>query len=219
MVPKIVSRHALLVAFIALLGTTMPAKADIIFTTLVGNCCGGEGIAGAFSASVAEAFTPAADYVVTDAQVEVFQNLGFGGDPFFNISLYSNDPIGPGPFITPDGVPGALIANFGTDLMAPNSGGIVVGSGPTPRLTAGTRYWLVLSPFDSTTNVGWEYSPGTSVPLDTISTAQGIWRDLGPGSSKLGPARNHIDTTGITPLKNADSKCAERQYQTITLPS
>src|SRR6185503_5258532 len=97
--PKITSRLAFLVTFIALLGATMPAKADIIFTTLVGNCCGGSAIDGATGVSLAEAFTPAADYVMTDVQVEVVQIIGSGGDPFFNISLYSNEPIGPGPFI------------------------------------------------------------------------------------------------------------------------
>jgi hypothetical protein len=96
-----------------LAGLATPAKADTIFTSIIGSGIGGPGVQGPSepggSESLAEAFTPAAEYELTDVQVEVFQVLGFGSDPYFNVSLFSNA----------SGVPGSLIDTLGTDLTAP----------------------------------------------------------------------------------------------------
>jgi hypothetical protein len=171
----VVARRAVSLTFIiigALWSLTTPLEAGVIFTNIVGNCCGGQGIDGAnYDGGVpglaAGAFIPAGPSVLSDAQVEVSQVIGFGGDPYFNVSLYSNAA----------GVPGSLIATIGTDLTAPAGGGLVTASGPTPLLIAGTEYWLVLSPFDSGTEVGWE-TGGAPAAEDAVLGA-GNWVSVG----------------------------------------
>jgi hypothetical protein len=182
--------RAALLSFLVIGGLSSHAtrlKADTIFSSIVGNCCGGYGISGTNSfpgsESVAEAFTPSANYVMTDAQVEVFQVLGFGGDPFFNVSLFSN--VG--------GLPGSLIGTIGSDLVAPAGGGLVVASGPMPVLASGISYWIVLTPFDSKTDVGWEMArglPDTIVAFTSSSTGQGGW-----GSGNSVPVQFQVDGT------------------------
>jgi len=151
-------RRTVMFSLGVLIGMGSPLKASIIFSNLVGNVSGGQGVQGSdFSAqgSVAEAFVPTADFAMTDAEIEVFQDQGFGGDPLFNVSLYSNA----------GGKPGSLLASFGTALAAPVLGGTVVASSPQLFLTSGTEYWLVLTPFDAGTNIGWEADGSQSVPL------------------------------------------------------
>src|SRR5208282_1736017 len=128
--PMSIARAAL-ISFVAIGGLSSlatPLKAGTIFSNIVGNCCGGDAVNGTnfSSVSVAEAFTPAANYVMTDVQVVVFQGVGSGGDPFFDVSLFSD--VG--------GLPGSLIAAIGTDLTAPAGGGIVTASGPMPVLAS-----------------------------------------------------------------------------------
>lgn len=155
------------IASILSLETSM--EAAVVFTNLVGNCCGGFAVDGANygTVSLGASFTPAGNYLMTDAQVMVFQVLGFGGDPNFNVSLFSDA----------GGVPGASIATLGTGLVAPAGGGIVVASGSIPTLSAGTTYWLVLTPFDNSTQVAWEMGGSPLVPLafSTSSTGAGGW--------------------------------------------
>src|SRR5450755_895033 len=92
-------------------GSTTPSNASVVFSSLVGNCCGGYGVDGANygSNSVGAAFTPTANYLMTDSQVMMFQGLGFGGDPDFNVSLFSEA----------GGLPGTSIATLGVGLVAP----------------------------------------------------------------------------------------------------
>ena len=142
------------VAVVSLMGAlavlSTPLHADVVFTNLTGSCCGGLAVAGSNfgSVSLATAFTPSVSGSLADAQIVVFQVLGFGGDPHFNVSLFSDLA----------GAPGTLIEQFGTDLTAPATplGGIVPAqSSFNPELLAGTQYWLVLTPVDSFTEIGW----------------------------------------------------------------
>jgi hypothetical protein len=150
-----------------LAGLATPAKADTIFTSIIGSGIGGPGVQGPSepggSESLAEAFTPAAEYELTDVQVEVFQVLGFGSDPYFNVSLFSNA----------SGVPGSLIDTLGTDLTAPVGVGIVTVSG-TALLNAGTEYWVVLTPFDSTTQIAWEDGASQSAPVAVTASTTAL---------------------------------------------
>src|SRR5690242_5872894 len=103
-----------------------PVNAAVVFSNVVGNCCGGFGVEGSNygTVSLGASFTPTANYLMTDAQVMVFQVLGAGGDPYFNVSLFSDA----------SGLPGSSIAMLGSGLVAPVGGGIVMASGATPSL-------------------------------------------------------------------------------------
>jgi hypothetical protein len=107
----------------------------------------------------AEAFTPSADFTMTDAQVLVIVAVGAGGDSDFNVFLYSNA----------SGVPGSLIEQIGFDVAATTTfpgSMITANSIATPiTLTSGTEYWLVLGPADSDSFVGWENGGSPSVPF------------------------------------------------------
>jgi hypothetical protein len=145
----------------------------IIFSNLVGNCCGGYAVAGAATAggavTLAAAFTPGANYLMTDAQVGVFASAAFG-DPFFNISLYSDGGTNPA----------GLIATLGVDLQATSLGSAVTASGATAPLAAGVQYWVVLSPFDSDSFLGWEFGGSSDFPR-TLSPCP-RWGRRRPGS-------------------------------------
>src|SRR5215469_14750585 len=71
----------------ACLTLSAPLRADIVFTNLTSPCCGGYAVEGAsFSPeSIAAAFTPTSPDRLAGARVVVFQELGFGGDPNFNM--------------------------------------------------------------------------------------------------------------------------------------
>ena len=174
-------------AVIATLFTsTTPMNAAVVFSNVVGNCCGGFGVEGSNygTAALGASFTSAGNYLMTDAQVMVFQTLGNGGDPNFNVSLFSD----------PGGLPGSWIAALGVGLVAPNGGGIVTASGATPMLAMGTTYWLVLTPFDASTQIGWEMggSPLVRLATSTSSTGSGGWSALG-----LNDAQFQIDGTAV----------------------
>jgi hypothetical protein len=154
-----------------LFGLAVPVNADPIFTNIVGNCCWGYGVAGSNygTESLAAQFTPTASGLLGDVQVVVFNDVGYG-DPDFNAYLFSDAA----------GLPGAPIATLGTDLSAPVGGGIVTASGSHPELSSGTPYWLVLTPQDDATWVGWEV--GGSEPVNSATTVsadgQGGWKFL-----------------------------------------
>ncbi|MGD1068779.1 MAG: choice-of-anchor R domain-containing protein [Bryobacteraceae bacterium] len=141
------------------------AAGTIIFSNLVGNCCGGYLVGGSPAEggpeTLAVAFTPGGNYLMTDAQVEVSSSQG---DPSFNVSLYADAGTSPA----------GLIATFGADLAAPELGGIVIASGATAPLTAGVQYWLVLSPFDGNSYVDWEEGGSSLVPSNSL-IPPGTW--------------------------------------------
>ena len=56
----------------------------------------------------------------------------------------------------------------------------MVASGANPSLTAGSEYWLVLSPFDSTTEIGWEGGGSGSTPEATPFSGTNEWVNVGP---------------------------------------
>jgi hypothetical protein len=154
---------------LSILVTGAPLGAAVIFSNLAGNCCGGYAVYGSQAPggydAVAAAFTPGASFLMTDAQVEVFNPFPSGPyDPFFNISLYSDG----GNF------PENLIGMFGVDITAPTSGGLVTASGTPEQLQAGVRYWLVLTAFDANTAVGWEMGGNSFVPFTGTATL-GTW--------------------------------------------
>lgn len=148
------------------LGLAAPAHADVVSGNITGSCCsGGVKVAGSSNSfgyqAVGVAFTPGASYTMTDAIVYVYGDHD-GNDPSFDVSLFSNA----------GGVPGTEIASLGTDLTAPptnpptylTGGGAVTIATPSITLTDGTEYWLVLTPYDGTSDIGWAVGGTTNVP-------------------------------------------------------
>ena len=168
-------------------GLALPAHADTIFSNITNSCCQGPLVEGSNlgTESVAQAFTPGATYTMTGAQVLVF---GFGGDTTFDAALYSNA----------DGVPGTEIASLGTDLTGPGAGGVVNLSSPAVALLEGTEYWLVLSPYEASSDLVWAQGGSASAPLDEEGQGTSdVWLSSGSGSSQF--AIDGTPTSSVTP--------------------
>jgi hypothetical protein len=172
-----VARHSRWFAFCATIALYLSAfaslgHADVVFTNIVGNCCGGYLVGGSNfgTESLGTQFSPTQSTFFQDAQVVVFTDKGLG-DGNFNMYLFSDA----------NRLPGTSIANLGT-LTAPVGGGILTATGPQVPLIAGTEYWLVLTPFDDNTWVGWEEGGTTNVGVaySTDPNGQGSWNHLGP---------------------------------------
>jgi len=144
------------------------AHADVVFSNVTSDVNNGTAVCGSsapacpilFGALIdAEAFTPSADFTMTDAQVLMIVDVGAGSDSDFNVFLYSNA----------SGVPGSLIEQIGFDVAATTTfpgSMITANSIATPiTLTSGTEYWLVLGPADSDSFVAWGNGGSPSVPF------------------------------------------------------
>lgn len=105
----------------------------------------------------AAAFTPSANYTMTDAQVEV-ETLIAPVNGNFDLFLYSNN----------SGVPGSSLGMIGTGI-APTTFGIVTVNSPALSLISGTEYWLVMGPHDSNTFMNWA-DGGNPVPPAAVDT-------------------------------------------------
>ena len=139
--------------------------ADVIFSNLSGNVPTGLHflfVTGAAGVDAAEAFTPNGDFSMTDAEVII---QGGGVD----LSLYSDN----------SGQPGSQIEELASNLNGPSGYALETANSFTPiDLTAGTQYWLVLTPASSTANAAWGDNGSTFVPR-AISTDNGAsWAAL-----------------------------------------
>lgn len=149
-----------ILGFLGLL-VSAPLRADVIFDNMVGNTLWGQGILGegldTGPHSVAAPFIPDAEYRMNNVHVEVFHVfVDVPTNGMFNMSLYSNRVLLGCGTTGICNVPGGLLRALGTGLVAPDGGGEVVV--PTSALlAAGTEYWLVLSPYDQTSSVAWEF--------------------------------------------------------------
>jgi len=181
-----------LLAFLTVVGLAGPAtpmRADtIILSNVVGNCCGGDQVSGpgvlGGSESLAEAFVPPSNVQLSNVEVEVFPTLGFGGDPYFDLSLFSNA----------SGIPGSLLDTLGSDLKAPSGGGLVTVLGSVP-LNAGQEYWIVLTPFDSTSDVGWEQGGSENLPFAATTSVTGTSGWISAGSPQ--PLQLQVDASSV----------------------
>lgn len=168
------SRYFVLCASVALYLSAFATlgHADVVFSNIVGNCCGGYLVGGSNwgTETLGAQFTPTQSTYFQDAQVVVFTDRGLG-DGNFNMYLFSDA----------NGLPGTAVANLGT-LTAPVGGGILTATGPEVPLIAGTAYWLVLTPYDSNTWVGWEEGGSLNVGLAYSTDPNGgcCWNHLGP---------------------------------------
>jgi len=146
------------------------ANAGIVYSNYTGVAGGGGfSIFGAAVGpqSVAQEFTPTADYTLTDAIVYV-ASAEFGPDDAVNVFLFSDS----------SGLPGGAIEEIGSDLSPTGSRGpITANSIATPiNLISGTPYWLVLTPEDSHSAAYWDDGGSSNVPAATSnSNGTGIW--------------------------------------------
>jgi len=116
------------------------ANADIVFSNFTGTANGfGLDVAGGFPQSLAEEFTPAADYWLTDVILEL--GNGDGSDDAMNVFIFSNS----------SGLPGSEIEEIGSDLSPTGSESPVTANsiGSPITLVSGTSYWVVLLPEDA----------------------------------------------------------------------
>jgi len=164
-------------------------QADVIFSNLIGTPpTSSLEISGNIpdppaGAEAAEAFTPTANFSMTDAEV-----LYDGGNlPLFSLFLYSNN----------SGEPGSMIEELGSELggVLVSTYSLVTANSFTPiDLTAGTEYWLVMAPATPFVETGWA-GGGSSVVPEASSIA------LGTTAWTIGSANAEfqIDGTLITP--------------------
>ncbi len=130
-------------------------RADVIFSNLSGTTPNdGVIVSGGGSpkgSAAAEAFTPTANFSMTDAEV-----LLVGGE--IDLYLYTNN----------SGEPGTEIEELETGLSGPSGAyALETASGFTAiDLTAGTEYWLVLKPVTALTDAAWGNNGSSSVPED-----------------------------------------------------
>jgi hypothetical protein len=140
----------------AAIAAVMPLQADTVFTDFQSGtspvCAVVGGPLGSIMAACAAAFTPSANYIMTDAQVKVKQNGAPSGN--FDLFLYSNS----------GGLPGSSLGTIGSGT-APTTGlfGIVTVNSPALSLVSGTEYWLVVAPHDQFTLLSWA-DGGSPVP-------------------------------------------------------
>jgi hypothetical protein len=137
----------LLSAVAAALVSAVPLRADIVFTGFQSSSSSGCTVHSASgfgtTAACAAAFTPTADYSMTDAQVKV-ETLAEQINGNFDLFLYSDN----------GGLPGSSLGMIGTG-NAPATYGIVTVASPALSLTSGTEYWLVVAPDDANTFMNW----------------------------------------------------------------
>ena len=176
------STKAQLLAFALCGAFCLPAQADVIFSNITGTfsysneasvCTTPDlgcpfGTVGGGYIYQAAAFTPSANFTLTNVQVFVrgAECAPPGVPPtcrnnFYNLALYSDS----------NGLPGAAIAS-GSGAFAPEVPAVqTLNMGPV-TLSSGTQYWLVMLPGPMTGNGSFTYWMGggsTSIPAAFIS--------------------------------------------------
>lgn len=170
------------------------ARADVVFTnlnTLQGSGPFIEGSNFPFHESIAEAFTPTANYALTGADAW-FLGAGFGGAVDF--AIYSSA----------GNVPGALLARLGTASIPVDAFMLFSESSPsnTLQLLANVSYWLVLSPATPGTDVIWANRATSSPPFAFTADVTGSsgWSAQGTNTAQF-----QIDGTPVSSVPEPSS--------------
>jgi len=160
--------HILSAAAVLFAGIMPVAKADTIFSNITTPdsfpggrfpVIGPQAFGGIEYQAIGEEFTPTGNATLTETEVIVGFFSG-EGDPHFNESLYTNN----------NGLPGTLVQSLATDLTASSTPGAVDVDGLSIALTAGSSYWLVLTPFDGDTAIDWD-DEGSSAQPEALSNS------------------------------------------------
>jgi len=172
-----------LLAYVLCGAFCLPAQADVIFSNISGtfsidneapvctspdHFCGFGTVGGGYKWEAA-AFTPLADFTLTNVQVAVRGAECAGGpdappicrNNFYNLALYSDS----------NGLPGAAIAGSSRALAPAAPAAQTLNMGPV-ALSAGTKYWLVMLPGPMGGNGTFSYWMGggpAAVPTAFIS--------------------------------------------------
>lgn len=160
---------------LALVAPALRADPDVVFSNVNATVChcgaliGGQSYS--YPQSVAEAFTPTADYQLTGAEARLD---GYGTGGTVDLAIYSNS----------SGHPGASLASLGSVSLSAADEGVFSPSGPIPPLAllSGAQYWLVLNPGTAGTLFIWEGAGSSSVPCAGTADTTGAsgWVFLGP---------------------------------------
>ena len=157
-------RWRILAAILLALVSTAPVlHADIVFSNLASSCgvCGIaiEGSGPPFS--LAAAFTPTGDYLLTGAKAR----FAAFTDSTVNFFIYSNATD----------IPGLLLGGLGSVTLPESTIGLFTAGGPiSPLLLAdGVEYWLVLTPGTTGTRVAWQDHGSNSLPFAATVDATG----------------------------------------------
>ena len=155
------------VGFLALIGfaAISPLRATTIYSNLNPGQTTGVVIEnfGGTTLSYGAAFTPSANYTLTDAKVDVLYLVNSAST--FNLFLYSNNA---------SGLPGSSIATLATGVSMGSvldTPTVVTISGLSIALTSGTQYWLVMAP--------------------DVTSMEGLW--VGGGTTPVAPAAVSAD--------------------------
>ena len=142
-------------------------------------------------------FSPATTGTFTDARIDLWTSAADGA---VTAALYSDA----------GGTPGTLLAQL-TTTTAPffsslpvvsfsaNNTSFTQTSGPAVTLTAGSQYWLVLTPGDTTSSLFYAIGGATAqVPQAQQSAQNGAWTSTGPANVQV-----EIDGTPSSPTGEA----------------
>lgn len=176
-------RSSVKVVLSLVVSTAFHLNAAVVFSNITGtgSVNGGVGICGnnfAMDCGLppgvdyqAESFTPAATYMMSDAQVLVATETF--GTSSFDVFVYSDS----------GGLPGSLIEQIGSGLSATTAfpGSIITANSVSVPITllSGTTYWLALGPYDSNSAVVWSNGGSPSVPHAFSDSAGASWVSLG----------------------------------------
>jgi hypothetical protein len=173
------------VALLSILFGPMLMRADVVFSNITSPFNGapsnshgvcGNGVDGCFNNALAEEFIPSANYILTGAQMLVLvhkESSGITDGANFDVSLDSDN----------SGAPGSLIEQIGSGLTATATsfpGSLVTANSiATPiTLTAGTPYWLVLTP-EANTFITWAGGGSSAPPSATSIDGGSTWPFVG----------------------------------------
>jgi hypothetical protein len=172
------------------------ANADIVFSNFTGTANGfGLDVAGGFPQSLAEEFTPAADYSLTDVILEL--GNGGGSDDAMNVFIFSSS----------SGLSGSEIEEIGSDLSPAGSESPVTANsiGSPITLVSGTSYWVVLLPEDANSDAFWDNGGSSRAPFEESDTETGTngWRTASNQLSQM-----EVDVTAIAATREPASTVA-----------
>jgi hypothetical protein len=157
---------------IASLSISVAQGGAILFSNITGTPLGaglieGSGIsAGSYLAAAFE-FTPTGTGTLTDAVVDIWKMTIMGGlDSDVTVSIYSDNAGRPGTLLVDINTESApTFASWPVEPFSSIATTFTQASGPAVTLTAGTAYWLVLSPGDANSVAVWAGGDGITAPL------------------------------------------------------
>jgi hypothetical protein len=163
-------------ALLAILFGPTLMRADVVFSNVtgLGAPINSHVVCGSASCNntVAQEFTPSANFSMTDALVDVARVSDFST---FDVFLDANS----------GGAPGATIEQIGFALSATASfpGSLITANTISTQitLTSGTPYWLVVSPHQANSEVSWAGGGSSATPQAVSLDGGNTWPFVNTG--------------------------------------